>query len=150
MLELTIYKSLYEYVREGDWTHLSKSTLKDKGAAIDEVDLIDQPDQIQILEGNKEIEFDGKEYVAVNAGEEWLSYVPRESLGDTVWFVYVYGQVVSPPYKSKKEAQEAKEYWWGNSEKCKCGAKIQDEKELCLACRNELGGNVRGELGYDN
>lgn len=117
MLAMFVYESLYEYVEDGDWTDLHCSRLEDQEYAIEEVDLIDQPDQIFMNDEKPELIIDGRKYIWVNCGEPDDSYIPEDEVGKTVWFLYHYGQVISKPYPNREKAEEAMKWMEENHAK---------------------------------
>jgi len=103
--EKVFYDSMYEYAKDGDFTHFTVSKLKNKEYAVDSADLFDQPDEIT-TKGESEYR-DGKEYIDVNMGEDdQESYLLRSAIGQLVWFIYNYGACINGPFESRLDAQK--------------------------------------------
>lgn len=97
------YDSLYDYVKDGDFTYFEDNKIGYIKCDIKEVDIIDQPDVIFIT--GDYIEHNENEYVSVNMGEESKSYLNTKALNETVWFGYEYGHVTTGPFKNKSAAE---------------------------------------------
>lgn len=102
LFKIDFYETMYDYAKEGNFTHFHSSKFKNQEYAIEGVKLYDQPDTIFTRDDVPE--FEG--YTHVHMGEPHLSYLKTSALDEEVYFVYQKGQVISSPFPNREKAEE--------------------------------------------